>query len=135
MPMEFAGIDDGLALHLLESAWAHSSVNEIDNLIQRTAELLEYDEKYLISAERDLSKQAATIPQVFEEDQLDPVDNVQRRAASLRAGANRGNLTLAPGMTDSGVGEDKLDAIRAALGPTRVGRLLQGAPQEFQPSE
>jgi hypothetical protein len=130
MPREFAGLDD------LESAWADASAKEIENLINRTAELLTYDEKYLISAEKDLSKQAATIPQVFEEDQLNPVDNVSKRAASLRAEMSAGNLNLAPGMTDSGAGEDKLNAIRAALGPTRVGRLLRetGASEDFRPS-
>lgn len=135
LPLEYVGIDDGFALHLVEAAWADSANEEIEALLQRAAELMEYDDKYLISAEKDLSKQAAVIPQVTFEDQLQPVDPVQRRAAALRAEANGGNMTLAPGMTDSGApGEDKADAIRAALGPTRVGRLLSGAPEDFRPS-
>lgn len=139
--MEFAGIDEGLALHLVEASWAQSANEEVESLIQRAAELMSYDDKYLVSAEKDLSKQAAVIPQVFDEEQMNPVDEVQRRSASLRARANEGNMILAPGTTDSGmgVGEDKLSAIRAALGPTRVGRMLSGtselgAPEDFRPS-
>ena len=122
--LEYTGLEDGLALHLVEAAWAESAKEEIESLITRAAELMAYDDKYLISAEKDLSKQAAIIPQVVSEDQLEPVNEVQRRSASLRDAATNGNLTLSPRETDLGVGnEDKVSAIRAALSPTRVGRL------------
>lgn len=130
-PLEYAGIDTGLALHLVEAAWADAADEEVNSLVTRAAELMGYDDRYLVSAESDLSKQAAVIPSVGSEEQLAPVDEVQRRAASLREAVAHGNLTLAPGSTDSGVMEDKVSAIRAALGPTRVSRMLS---EEFRPS-
>jgi hypothetical protein len=70
------------------------------------------------------------IPPVASESQLEPLDDVQRRAASLREMASRGNLHLAPGTTDAGVVEDKAMAIREALSPTRVGRIYE----DFRPN-
>lgn len=130
-PLEYAGIDTGLALHLIESAWASAVDDEVSALMSRAAELMNYDDRYLVSAESDLAKQAAFIPPVEVEEQLTPIDDVQRRAASLREAVAHGNLTLAPETTDSGAMEDKVNAIRAALSPTRVGRMLS---DEFRPS-
>lgn len=130
LPLEYAGVDEGLALHLVEAAWASSAAQEADALITRAAELMTYDPQYLVSAERDLAKQAAVIPPVIGEEQLAPSSETSQRAASLRKAANSGNLTLAPAMADTGTGSDKLSRIRDALGPTKVGRMLT---EEFQP--
>lgn len=129
-PVEFQGLDEGLALHLVEAAWEASAQEDVEALIERTAELLSYEDSYLVSAERDLAKQAAIVPPVVIEEQLSPANETQRRAAALRAQAAGGNLTLASGATDSDVAEDKVIAIRAALGPTKVGRLHE----DFSPN-
>lgn len=130
--MQYTGVDETLGLHLVEAAWAESAEEEVDHLINRAAEIMTYDDKYLVSIEKDISKQAAVIPQVFAEQQLEPVTEPMRRAASLREDLSRGNMNLAPGNADSGAtGNDRVSVIRAALGPTKLGRLLN---EELRPS-
>jgi len=131
--MQYTGVDEQLGLHLVEAAWAESAEEEVEHLIHRASEIMSYDDKYLISVEQDISKQAAAIPQVFAEEQLVPVEEPMRRAAELRHDLSRGNLALAPGMADSGVAgpTDKASAIRAALSPTKVSRILN---EELRPS-
>jgi hypothetical protein len=92
---------------------------------------MQYDDKYLIDAERDLAKQAATIPTISSEEQLAAPVEAMERAASLREAAMEGNLSLAPEPADSGISEDRANRIRAALGSTHVGRILH---EEIRPN-
>lgn len=124
--LEFAGMNEDLALHLIEAGYEVAAEADIDRLIERTAEIMAYGDTYIASAESDLSRQAMVVPQIVAGDQLDAADEVQLRAAALRSAASNGNLSLAPGNTaDTGAGFDKAAAIRAALGPTKIGRILE----------
>jgi hypothetical protein len=130
-PLQYQGMDMDLALNLVESAWADSAKDSLDGLLTRAAELMQYDDKYLIDAERDLAKQAATIPTISSEEQLAAPVEAMERAASLREAAMEGNLSLAPEPADSGISEDRANRIRAALGSTHVGRILH---EEIRPN-
>lgn len=128
--LNWMGMDQDLALHLVEAAWQDSGQEEVDTLIERTAELMTYDDKYLVSAEKDLAKQAMTLPQVTSLGQLEPRDEVKIKSASLRSEAMNGNLTLAPSTAELGSGSDRLSRIREALGSTTISQLND----QFRPS-
>lgn len=130
--LEFGGMGDSLALHLVEAAWEGASADETEALIERTAELLGYDDKYLVSAEADLKKQAAIIPSIVSEEQTLPATEAQHKSASMRKSASDGNFTLSPRAADGGGSEDAAAQIRAALGPTKVSRMLSN--EEIRPS-
>lgn len=125
--LEFQGMDTDLALHLVEAAWAESAGEDVEAMLQRAAEFLSYDEKYLQSAEADLSKQAAVVPQVISEEQVLPIDEASLRAESMRRRASNGNLIFAPAAADLRSEEDKATQIRAALSNTKVGQLITDA--------
>lgn len=129
--IEYPGMTDDLALHLIEAAWNESHAEEIDSLMSRAAELLSYDDKYLASAEGDLSKQAAIVPPIVVSAQVEGLDEIAERAASLRKSAASGNLLFAPSTPDATVSGDRSTSIREALGPTRISRMLT---EEFRPN-
>jgi hypothetical protein len=126
--LEFEGLNEDLALHLVEAAWEEAADAEIDRLIERAAEILNYDDQYLVSAERDLARRASVVPTLIAAEQLQAQSEVQHRAASLRGELSRGNLELAPSIPEAEApGMTKAASIRAALGTSRVGRTLQDA--------
>lgn len=129
--LDYPGMDEHLALHLIEAAWSESAHEDTEALLARTAELLHYDDKYLVSAESDLARQAARIPSVSSTDEIEMMDDVHHRAASTRAALSQGNLILAPAMADSDA-DSRVSRIRDALGTTtKIGRISNG---EFRPN-
>lgn len=125
--VNFSGLKESLALHLTEAAWADAAQEEVDTLLTRTAEIMEYDDRYLADAERDLSKQSAVIPPVT--DSLEDEDGSMHREASYgdeRSRLVRGNLVLAPTSADDGTGTDPFsDALSDIVwSNTRIGRRL-----------
>lgn len=124
-PMRYEGMGTDLALHLVETAWESSAAQDVDGLIQRAAELMQYDDKYLADAQSDLAKQATVIPTVTMEEQMAAPGEVMERSASLREAALDGNLALAPQPADFGASENRVvSTIREVLGGTKVGRIL-----------
>ena len=113
--IEFQGLDEALSLRLLADAWSRSASEDLDALLERTAELMEYDDKYLVSAERDLSKQAAIVPQVTNSGQVSAPDETQSRAAMMRQAAEAGNLDFTPIQAEPHVADDDRYSRRAMI--------------------
>lgn len=128
--LEWTGMDEDLALHLVEAAYAESAGEDIDALIERTAEWMAYDDSYLLSAEKDLKRQAALVPALTSERQLQPQDSISKTASALRAQAVAGNFNLVASRTDSDPGLDKQASIREALSSTPLGRLMKNVGDE-----
>lgn len=123
-PLEYRGMADELAIHLVEAAYSESSEAEIDNILNSAAALLKHDAAYLKSAEADLAKVAYRVAPVTAATMVDDLD---REAEALRRQATAGNLELsssAAPATSAGEGESR-GSIRSALGATRAGARSQ----------
>lgn len=124
----FDPLSDNLALHLLEAAWEKSAAEETEVLLARTAELIKLDDRYLVSAEGDLSKQAASVPYLSDESDVSGDGETQRRSAALRGAAKGGNLMIPSPSRDEGDSPDDYRTrtqVRAALSSTKVSRSQQ----------
>lgn len=129
--LEWTGMDEGLALHLVEAAWAEANEEEIDTLVSRAAEFMNYDEKYLASAESDLAKSASVIPQVVSSEQLEPVDHWDRKAEELHRQASASNLEFSPSPTEDSELDTRASKIRQALSLTKTAQLSQRMSEVF----
>jgi uncharacterized protein YciU (UPF0263 family) len=128
-PLEYQGMSDELAIHLVEAAFADAGERDIDTLLSRAAKLMKHDTNFLKSAETDLSKTAHRVPVVTAASMVDDLD---REAEVLRRSASAGNLELAPqpsederstrvaAQTNGNAGK-----IRSALGGTRAAARIQ----------
>ena len=130
-PLEYRGMADELAIHLVEAAYAEAAANEVDGLIKSASELMAHDTKYLASAESDLEKVAYRVPVVTAATMVDDLD---REAEGLRRQAAAGNLNLASSPTNreapiseqrSAYSNGHASKIRDALGATRAAARTQ----------
>lgn len=101
-PIEYQGLPDNLALHLVEAAWDQSADEEIESLVSRAAEIMEFDEQYLLSMEKDLARQASVVPPVVLDVEEPQVSEESRVAMETRRAALQGNLPVATVSTDLG---------------------------------
>lgn len=116
-PVSWPGLDANVALNLVEQAWQDAAVDEVTNLITRAAEVLNYDEGYLVTAEADLAKQAVLLPSVIV---ADTDSNIGSRVAAH-------NFPFTSGPTSADAVESKEDALKRAFSEnTAVGRKLEG---------
>lgn len=121
------GLNPELASHFVEAAFHEGLADEVETLIQRTAEVLRLSDEYLLDAERDLAKQASRVPTITNASVVTPVDLAARVAAERRAEAMAGNPVLAPSPSNghaNGAGMDLKTALRSAISETTNGRRL-----------
>lgn len=124
--VDFAGLRESLALHLTEAAWADAAQEEMEAVMSRAAELLDYDDKYLMDAERDLSKQSAVVPPVTDSPEDDD-PSMHRSASAGRFNDDlvRGNFVLAPSSADEGSGTGDYDGLSEVVwSSTRIGQRV-----------
>jgi hypothetical protein len=123
--LEYKGLSDGLALHLVEAAWTQGAEEEIESLIERAAEIMSFDDSYLASAEKDLAKQASVLPQLSIEIE-EPLDSPRAKAAAKREELLNGNPTLTATPADvAAEPKDARKALRSLLASgTRLGRTV-----------
>lgn len=124
-PLEYKGMADELAIHLVEAAYSEASDREIDALLSNAAKLLKHDDSYLKSAEADLQRVAYRVPVVTASAMVDDLD---REAEDLRKQATAGNMELSSSPEEAAPAASnghKNGSIRAALGMTRAGARTQ----------
>jgi hypothetical protein len=120
-PLVYEAMDLDLANHLVEAAFQEDDGGHVESLINRAAEVMNYGDEYLLSAEKDLQNLQPAARSVSAAWQLGNGEP-GGEADDLRRQANQGNPVINPAPApDVGNGHSGArSAIRSALGGTKV---------------
>lgn len=127
----YQGMDTQLASHLIEAAFNQDDGQAIETLLNRSAELMQRSDEYLLDAEAELKNLQPSPVHIQARRQLEGGDSLSREASVLERQMLEGNphINPAPEPHPGSNGQTKKSAIRSALGGTKVesARGLLGA--------
>lgn len=118
----YQGMNEDLATHLIEAAFDQDDGQTIESVVNRSAQLMQRSDEYLLDAEAELQQLQPAPISIQGRWQLEGGDPMQREAAELQRQALSGNphINPAPEPEVGSNGHDKRAAIRSALGGTKV---------------
>jgi hypothetical protein len=116
-PLVYQGMDAALAHHLVETAFMEDSGEHVESLFTRAAEVMQYGDEYLLTAEKDLQNLQHVARPIEASHQLEGGDPAEREAEAVRQAARAGNPHINPAPDpEVGNGHNKRASIRSALG-------------------
>ena len=126
-PIMYDGLHPELAGYLVADMVSRGRSDDIENLLNRAAELSTRGAEYLKDAEQEARRFQASVPHITNANVASPVDEAALHAAQLRQAALGGNLqvmTAPPPDSAGNGGFDKRSAIRGAVSGTLVSSTL-----------